>query len=375
VTAASAPATAREIAAATLASLPDITTARLAALFDGHGGDPERALEAVAAGTVAASLAARRIRGADAIADRWARWLRTTPAQHLAGRFASRGARIWVDGDDDFPIVDDVPRKPLVLFGEGDHRDALRERRVAIVGTRAATPQGLADAREIGAFCASAGITVVSGLAIGIDGAAHEGALDAGGAVVGVVGTGLDVVYPRRHTTLFRRVREQGCVVSEYAYGVQPHAPQFPERNRIIAAIAHVVVVVEATVAGGANITARYAADYGRTVYALPGSRRNPAAAGCNALIADGARSLLEPGDLLFEFGALGTIDGTWAATRRPPEHPDDATVMRALGADPASIDQLGRTSGLPPELLGPALRRLERSGHLERRRGLWWPR
>ncbi len=127
--------------------------------------------------------------------------------------------------------------------------------RVAIVGTRAATHHGLEDARELGGFLARAGVTVVSGLAIGIDGAAHEGALDAGGLVVGVVATGLDIEYPRRHRALYKRVREAGVVVTEHGYGVPPHPPRFPFRNRIIAALADFVVVVEATATGGARIT------------------------------------------------------------------------------------------------------------------------
>jgi predicted Rossmann fold nucleotide-binding protein DprA/Smf involved in DNA uptake len=110
-------------------------------------------------------------------------------------------------------------------------------------------------------------------------------------------------------------------------------------------------------------------------VYALPGSRRNPAAAGCNALIADGAKPLLEPGDVLFEFGALGTVAGGWSSAAKPPRHPDDALVLHCLAGDPASIDEVERSTGLPADRLGPALRRLEQSGHLERKRGLWWPR
>jgi DNA processing protein len=288
----------------------------------------------------------------------------------------TRAQHVWRRGEPGYPIRDEVPDRPAVLLGEGDAADeAFAAHRVAIVGTRASTKQGDDDAREIGAFCARAGLTVVSGLAIGIDGAAHEGALDAGGRVVGVIATGLDVVYPRRHRALYARVREHGVVVSEHPYGVQPRPYLFPDRNRIIAALADVVVVVEATVKGGANITAKYAAEYGRTVYALPGSRRNPSAAGCNALIADGAKSLLEPGDLLFEFGAGGAVPGGAWHDHAPPEHPDDVAVLHSLAGDPATIAEVEVRAGLAADRLGPALRRLEQSGHLERRRGMWWPR
>ena len=363
----------RALAAATLASLPGITCARLTALLAGFDSDPERALAAVRTGTAGSALAAAlRIQRPFEVA---ARWRSEIPERQVQAVIERRRTRVWVDSDGDFPIPDPVPRRPSVLLGEGDDFEVFDRPRVGIVGTRAATPQGVADAREIAEFCADAGMTVVSGLAIGIDAAAHEGALAAGGGVVGVVATGLDVVYPRRHDTLFARVRQHGCIISEHAYGVQPHPQRFPERNRIIAALADVVIVVEATVSGGANITAKYAAEYGRAVYALPGSRRNPAAAGCNALIADGAKPLIEPGDVLFEFGALGSMAGGWRGQAKAPPHPDDAHVLRALGGECASIDEIERKAEMSPERLGPALRRLEQSGHLERKRGLWWPR
>lgn len=281
----------------------------------------------------------------------------------------------------DFPIRDaDLldamvdARMPAVLFGEGDRPDAFDAPRVAIVGTRAATPMGIADAREIAAFCARAGITVVSGLAIGIDGAAHEGAIDAGGLTVGVVATGLDIVYPRRHARLYARVRAQGLIVGENDDGTQPVPWRFPVRNRIIAALADAVVVVEATATGGARITANDAARFGRDVYALPGSRRNPAAAGCNALLLDGAKPLLDPADVLFALGRGGSFEAGWRSPARP-DAPDERAVLRAFAGDGATIGQLEHRAALPPERLGAALRALELNGHIERKRGLWWPR
>jgi len=280
----------------------------------------------------------------------------------------------------DFPIRDadelDVmfdAGMPSHLFGEGDRPDAFDAPRVAIVGTRAATPMGIADAKAIGGFCARAGITVVSGLAIGIDGAAHQGAIDAGGLTVGVVATGLDVVYPRRHARLYAQVREQGLIVGENDYGTQPLPWRFPIRNRIIAALADAVVVVEATISGGARITANDAVRFNRDVYALPGSRRNPAAAGCNALLLDGAKPLLEPADVLFAIGCGGTLEGGWAAPP-PPVDPDQRAVLAALAGDPATIDEIERRVSFPAARLGAALRALEHGGHLERKRGLWWP-
>jgi len=280
----------------------------------------------------------------------------------------------------DFPIADaddlDTLCKegmPRVLMADGERLDALEQPRIAIVGTRAATTHGLADAREIGAFCARAGLTVVSGLAIGIDAAAHEGALDAGGLTIGVVATGLDVVYPRRHARLYERVRERGLVMTENPPGTHPNEWRFPVRNRIIAGLARAVVVVEAKEKGGTSSTVRYAGLFHREIYAIPGSRRNPVAAGCNRLIADGATVLLDPADVL---GAFGTTSPEIGWTKAPPaRNSHERRVLRALGGDPATVDELEARIGLSPSQLGTALRALETRGAVERRRGLWWPR
>ena len=216
----------------------------------------------------------------------------------------------------------------------------------------------------------------MSGLAIGIDGAAHEGALDAGGLAVGVVATGLDVVYPRRHRALYDRVREHGLVVGEHGYGVQPRRERFPVRNRIIAALADVVVVVEATATGGARITgeirrrvrprrvraARVASQSGRRGLQRADRRRRP--------------PIHEPSDLLVALGRGGSRPGPWTSDESDgPSDRDEKAVLHALGGDPATIDDLERnTSALGPARLGAALNRLERAGRVQRRRGLWWP-
>jgi DNA processing protein len=245
---------------------------------------------------------------------------------------------------------------------------------VGVVGTRAATPHGLADARELGAVLARAGVTVVSGLAIGIDGAAHEGALDAGGTVIGVVATGLDVVYPIRHERLHRRVREHGLLVSECRYGTGPHPSRFPVRNRIIAGLSDVLVVVEATIDGGAKITADQALGYGRELCAYPASRRNPSARGSNEMIRSGAHVILDPEDVL---GVLGLTPGE----RRAPTGPvgggatrDERAVLLALGGEPGTVDDLTSRTGLDPAPVAIAVAGLVRSGHLRRAHGLLWP-
>jgi DNA processing protein len=361
-----------ELPGAVLACLPEMTPTRMRGLFQRYGG-PIGALSAVrrglATGVLCQHARAEDIPARVALARLW---------QEVAGNdrvletLVQRRTRAFVAGRPGYPI-DDVPGRPDVLLAEGDVPSVLEGPRVAVVGTRAATPHGLADAHEVGVALGNAGVTVVSGLAIGIDGAAHRGALEGGGGVIGVVATGLDVVYPRRHTALFSAVRRAGLLVSELGYGMQPRPGAFPVRNRIIAALADVVVVVEATLRGGARITAERALDYGRPVLAMPGSRRNPAAAGTNALIADGAHPLLEPSDVLL---AIGLTPGSRRAPLPPPARGSDAAnVLAACGGEPATFDQLASRTALGPDQVAVAVRELERAGWMERAQGLCWPK
>lgn len=360
---------AEQIAAAAIASLPAITPARTRRLLGAFGG-PVGALDAVRAGRAAPAIATTRDDGRG-LARAWAA---AADPEGVARILARRGTRVWIDGRPGHPVRRAVPDPPPVLLGEGDDPGVLDRPRVAIVGTRAATPHGLADARQLGGYLAEAGVTVVSGLAIGIDGAAHEGAVAAGGPVVGVVATGLDVVYPRRHRGLFEQVRRHGLLVGEVGYGVPPEPGRFPVRNRIIAAASDVVVVVEATARGGARITAEFALRYQRSVLAVPGSRRNPAAEGCNALIADGAHPLLEPSDVLLALG-LAAGEGGWQAPPVAVPGPAGRAVLRALGGEPATLDELASRTGLPDGEVAAACRELERARRVERSRGLYWPR
>ncbi|MGH9037998.1 MAG: DNA-processing protein DprA [Acidimicrobiia bacterium] len=303
------------------------------------------------------------------------------PPPGLAGIMARRGTRMLLASDADFPIPDDLPHRPSVLFMEGARPEVLQAPRVAVVGTRGATLHGLADARHLGAYLAAAGVTIVSGMAIGIDGEAHLGALavsEAGGSPagpVGVLATGLDIVYPRRHRTLFERVRRSGLLVSECAFGTQPAPGRFPVRNRIIAALADLVVVVEATLKGGSRITAERALDYGRPVFAMPGSRRNPAAAGCNALLADGAHPLIDPSDVLLALGMTPGARRGWSPpTSTRTLSPPAMKVQRALAGEPAHPDDLAARTGLPPDQLAVAIEELADAGRVERSRGFLWP-
>jgi DNA processing protein len=299
-----------------------------------------------------------------------------------------RATLVLRPGDADFPIPEDTPHAPSVLFLEGQRPQALKAPRVAVVGTRAATVHGLADAWELGAFLGAAGVSVVSGLAIGVDGAAHFGALQAAEAAekrgdqpiagpIGVVATGLDVVYPRRHRVLFERVRRYGVLLGEQPFGTPPGRGRFPIRNRIIAALADVVCIVEATVRGGSRITAERALDYGRPVLVMPGSRRNPAAAGCNALLADGAQPLLDPTDVLVALGLTPGGQKLWSTAPRPDNGTapsrNAAAVLKALAGESAHPDQLATRTGLDPGQVALSVEELVALGRATRDRGFVW--
>ncbi len=363
---------AQEHAGAVLACLPRMTPSRLDALVTSFGG-VEPALRAIGHGEL--DGAAGVPDAVRPLAPHAAAWHRAVVDRGIDRVLARRQTLAYVRGTAAYPIADEIPDRPTVLLAEGTEDGVWTAPRVAVVGTRAASPHGLADAREIGAVLARAGVTVVSGLAIGIDGAAHEGALDAGGRVVGVVATGLDIVYPRRHQTLYARVRRSGLLVGELGYGTGPHPGRFPVRNRIIAGLADVVVVVEATERGGARITAERALDYGRPVLAMPGSRRNPAAAGTNALLADGAHPLLRPDDVLLALGlAARPVAPVAEAHREQSLSREQRAVLRASAGDAATADEIAERGDLSPAATARALRELERARLIHRAHGLWWP-
>ncbi|HZJ27063.1 MAG TPA: DNA-processing protein DprA [Acidimicrobiia bacterium] len=365
-------------AAAVLAALPEITAARLRRVM-GEWPDPQGALAAVRAGETGRVIAPRPSPGTPArLARLWRAHVTDTVTMRARTLVGARETGLLLGADAGYPIdVTTVADHPALLLAEGRRAGALEAPRVAIVGTRAATPHGLADAHQLGAELAEAGVTIVSGMAIGIDAAAHSGALDAGGRTVGVVATGLDIEYPRRHRSLYERVRADGLVVSELGFGTQPSPERFPTRNRIIAALADITVVVEATVRGGARITAEHALRYGRDVFAMPGSRRNPAAQGCNELIRDGAQPLLDTDDVLLGIGMTpgARRTGSDATPARPPLSGDAQTVHHALGGEPATLDELAQRTNLPLGSVAEALCRLTRDRWAHSERGQWWPR
>ena len=255
---------------------------------------------------------------------------------------------------------------PLLLYAIG-RIELLRAPAIAIVGSRNPTPPGAENARAFARALGDAGLTVVSGLALGIDGAAHDGALGSVGSTVAIVGTGLDRVYPKRHLALARRIAHDGLIVGEYALGTPPLAPNFPRRNRLIAGLARGTLVVEAALQSGSLITARMAVEAGREVFGLPGSIHSPQSRGCHALIRQGAKLVETAAHVLEELrldapaSACGTDAG--GAASAGPRDP----VLEALGHDPVTLDALAARTGWPPAELSAHLLGLELAGEVAR--------
>ena len=236
---------------------------------------------------------------------------------------------------------------------------------VAVVGSRRATPQGMDIAHSLGYELAGMGVQVVSGMARGIDSAAHRGALDAEGTTVAVLGCGVDVCYPPDGASLRDRILGSGCLLSEEDLGAEPAKWRFPKRNRLIAALVVAVVVVEATVRSGALSTARWAADLGREVLAVPGSIRSSRSDGTNRLIRDGARPLLDFDDLLAAVPELGGSGRSGGRRSRPvPRVPDHLRqLLLRLGPDPVHPDDVGEALGLSAPVVAARLSELELAG------------
>jgi DNA processing protein len=249
------------------------------------------------------------------------------------------------------------PPRTLFLRGSAS-ADVLEQGAVAVVGARACSPYGSQVARMLGSELAAAGLVVVSGLARGVDGEAHRGALEAGGITVAVLGCGIDRDYPAAHAELARRISERGLVVSEYEPGVEPAPWRFPARNRIIAGLAAATVIVEARERSGALITADFALEDGREVFAVPGEITNSLATGTNRLLGQGATPLTSADDVLELFGL--------SPSQRPATPvlgADAASVVERLTEGAASADELARATGLAPGPLAAALTELELAG------------
>ena len=236
---------------------------------------------------------------------------------------------------------------------------------IAVVGSRNPTPQGTDNARAFSEHLSNAGLTVVSGLALGIDSAAHEGALEGSASTIAVVGTGLDRVYPRRNLALAHRIAKQGLILSEFPLGSPPLPQHFPMRNRIIAGLAHGTLVVEAALQSGSLSTARMTIEASREVFAIPGSIHSPNSRGCHALIKQGAKLVESARDILEEIRPSGV------ALQPAGEHPASAatsdTVLSALGFDPVALDSLVARTGWSASALNIRLLELELDGQVAR--------
>ena len=266
---------------------------------------------------------------------------------------------------------------PLLLFTLG-RVELLSSPGIAIVGSRNATPQGMDNARVFARFLSGCPLTVVSGLAMGIDAAAHEGGLDGPGSTVAFVGTGLDRVYPASNAALMRRISQQGLVASEYPLGTAPLPDNFPRRNRLIAGVTQGTLVVEAALESGSLITARLAVESGREVFAIPGSIHSQQSRGCHRLIQEGAKLVESADDVLRElrFGPPGETSRATLSAPRPSlfatatneaaDGPDGA-LRTALGHDPVTFDALAARTGLPSDQLAARLLELELAGVVER--------
>lgn len=296
----------------------------------------------------------------------------------LAGPDAVRldAARVWLAqpgnhlitlADADYPArLLEIALPPPVLYAKG-RRELLASTALAVVGSRHATPQGLRDAEAFAHAVSDAGLAIVSGLALGIDAAAHAGGLAGAASSVAVVGTGLDRVYPARNKELAHRLAENGLILSEFALGTPPLAAHFPRRNRLISGLALGVLVVEAAPESGSLVTARLAVEQGREVFAIPGSIHSPLARGCHQLIKQGAKLVESAADILDELA--------WQTRLAPPVFPEREgpgapaaeadPVLAAFDAAPTTADTLAARTGLTLDALSAKLLTLELAGHV----------
>ena len=259
-----------------------------------------------------------------------------------------------------------IPDAPPVLYVKGD-LSAQDDLALAVVGTRRATPYGRQATREIVSELARHGVTIISGLARGIDSEAHQAALEAGGRTIAVLGCGLDIIYPPEHVHLAERICHQGALVSEYALGTPPEAANFPPRNRIISGLAWGVLVTEAGLGSGALITADYAREQGRELFAVPGSIFQRSSDGTNRLLQEGAKAALNATDILDELRIAEATameeEEAQQATELITSDPIEARLLEQLSAEPRHVDEVSRAVGLPIAAVSSALSIMELKG------------
>ena len=270
--------------------------------------------------------------------------------------------------DNAYPrLLLEITDPPPLLYVRGNPA-LLDHASLAVVGSRNATQQGVSNAEAFSRELSEGGFTIVSGLALGIDAAAHLGGLAASSSSIGVVGTGLDIVYPARNRNLAHRLAEEGALVSEFALGMPALASNFPRRNRLISGLARGCLVVEAALRSGSLITARYALEQGREVFAIPGSIHSPLSKGCHMLIKQGAKLAESSQDILEELGVMVRYRGNTKGS--DDEISPDNPLLAALGFDPIDLDTLCQRSGLTPDTASAMLLTLELEGVVSRLAG-----
>ena len=340
-----------------LAFVPGLGPVRLAELLATCGTasaaltSPAAVLRQVVGAEVATAISSGGNRAAATAALRW-----QEQANHS----------LLVSSDDGYPsLLREISDPPPVIFVTGNAA-LLRAPSLAIVGSRNGTAQGCANAEAFARTLADAGLTIVSGLALGIDAAAHRGGLAGAGRSVAVIGTGIDIVYPARNRALAHQLAEGGAIASEFPLGTRALAGHFPRRNRILAGLTLGCLVVEAALQSGSLITARLAAEQGRDVFALPGSIHSPLAKGCHRLIKDGAKLVDDARDILEELRlpSANAASVPAPATAETASGPD-TELLAALGWEPCAIDTLAARTALAPAELHALLLALELSGDL----------
>lgn len=288
-------------------------------------------------------------------------------AEKIVGDTLDRNCSVVCPADDSYPSgLLHIPDAPLALYCHGD-MTCLAQPLVAIVGSRAATTYGKRVSFELARELARHGVVVISGMAMGIDGEAHRGALAGGGKTIGVLGCGIDVIYPHQHAELFRDVAANGLLMSEYPPGTQPDGFRFPERNRIISGISSGTLVVEASLKSGSLITARLALDQGRDVFAVPGRIDSPKSQGTHRLLQQGAKLVNSVDDILEELDLAGLAVATQSSDTLPERNielsGEEELLLSCLDIYPVTIDELVRDSGYDTATVFQMLFRLEMEG------------
>jgi DNA processing protein len=267
--------------------------------------------------------------------------------------------------DDSYPrALLEIPDPPPLLYAVG-RVELLQRPCLAVVGSRNASAQGERNAESFAQALSDAGLTVVSGMAVGIDAAAHRGGLAGASSTIAVLGTGVDIVYPRRNTELAGEIAARGLLLSEFALGSGPVAHNFPRRNRLISGLSRGCLVVEAALASGSLITARTAVDQGREVFAIPGSIHSPLSKGCHALIKSGAKLVESADDVLSELAGFRSSGYASTTVERDAKAPADGTLLAHMGHDPVDVDSLCLRAGMSAEQVSSELLRLELDGRV----------